>query len=450
VKLSHRLATAAAVTVALATFTPAHAVTIPSGPAGSADAYGLLVDTELVNTSVPVVFGPRARATQDYPPGATSPAEANELAAGPLPADSSLVDHVGVMDSIAGANGLPNAVASASVADVSLLGAGNNAKITADLLVAQANTDCVNAPNATGTQFVNLVVNGTPVSNTPAPNTTILIPPVGPTVAIVIVNEQVPANDGRGIVVNALHVVSTTAGDPLFRGDVIVSHAMSTVHCTNGAGSTGSTNTVTMTKSATPSTAMAGDTVTYDAAVTNHGSTACLVNAFVEHLSPAFDFTATSGDFGTSLDKTLARPGGGNDLYLGNGKTLAAGATFHQQFVVTVKSGTAPGVYYNNLELLCANIGEFVKGLDAPVRVVDEVTPVDDTPKPQCSDGKDNDGDGKVDFGTDPGCTSLQDDDERDTASQLPRTGGGDAFFLLGGTVLIALAAGTRRLRTYV
>jgi uncharacterized repeat protein (TIGR01451 family) len=444
------LAAAAAVTVVLTTLAPAHAVTIPSGPAGSADAYGLLVDTSLVNSSIPAVLGPRARATQDYPPGATSPATAHELAAGPVPADSSLVDHVGVMDSIAGANGAPNAVASSQVADVSLLGAGNNAKITADLVRAQANSDCVNAPNATGTQFVNLVVNGTPVSNTPAPNTVIPVPTVSP-VLIVIVNEQVPANDGRGIVVNALHVISTTAGNALFQGDIIVSHAMSTVHCTNGAGSTGSSNTVTMTKSATPSTAKAGDTVTYDAAVTNHGSTACLVNAFIEHLSPAFDLTATSGDFGTAVDKTLTRPGGGSDLYLGKGKNLAAGATFHQQFTVTVKAGTTPGVYYNNLELLCANIGEFVKGLDAPVRVVDDTTtPVDDTKKPQCSDGKDNDGDGKVDFGTDPGCASPQDDDERDDSGQLPRTGGNDALFLLGGTVLIALAAGTRRLRNLV
>jgi hypothetical protein len=37
-------------------------------------------------------------------------------------------------------------------------------------------------------------------------------------------------------------------------------------------------------------------------------------------------------------------------------------------------------------------------------------------PKPQCSDGKDNDGDGKIDFGTgannDPGCESASDNDE--------------------------------------
>ena len=34
--------------------------------------------------------------------------------------------------------------------------------------------------------------------------------------------------------------------------------------------------------------------------------------------------------------------------------------------------------------------------------------------KPQCSDGKDNDGDGKIDFPADPGCSSALDDDETD------------------------------------
>ena len=33
---------------------------------------------------------------------------------------------------------------------------------------------------------------------------------------------------------------------------------------------------------------------------------------------------------------------------------------------------------------------------------------------PQCSDGIDNDGDGKIDFPDEPGCTSLADDSETD------------------------------------
>ena len=36
----------------------------------------------------------------------------------------------------------------------------------------------------------------------------------------------------------------------------------------------------------------------------------------------------------------------------------------------------------------------------------------------QCSDGDDNDGDGRTDFGDDPGCISALDDDETDGLAQ--------------------------------
>lgn len=429
------LALAAAVAIAFSAL-PAHAVT-PSGPAASADAYGLLVDVKLLPTHTPLLQGPIARSTQDAPGGAAAPAENQVTKAGPLPADGSLVKHVGVMTTIAGANVAPNAVASAEVVDVQLLGEA----ITADVVRAQANTDCVNSPNATGTTFVNLKVNGTPIDNTPAPNTVIDLQ-----VAKVILNEQRPAFDGRGIVVNAIHVISTTAGDPLFRGDVIVSHAMSTVNCTNGAGSTGSSNVVKLVKEATPTVAQAGTEVTYSAAVTNSSSSACLVNQFIEHLATPFEFVSTSGDFGASLDRQLTRDDGGIDLILGNGTTIAAGGTFKQTFVVKVKEGAAPGVYYNNLEILCANLGDYVKGLDAPVMITDGNTPVA-RPKPECSDGKDNDGDGQIDYPLDPGCLSPNDDSETNRDDEMPRTGGPESLYLFGGLALLAVSWSTWRLR---
>lgn len=431
----------AALCVALAL--PAHATTVPNGPAASADAYGLLVDTKLLPTHTPVAFGPRAHATQDYPLGAASPAEAHEVSAGPVPADASVVNHVGVLTSIAGANQVPNAVASSEVHDLSLLGATGQSKITADLVRAQANTDCTNDPNAAGTTFVNLRINGTPVENTPAPNTVYDL-----SVAKVILNEQHPAFDGRGIVVNAIHIVSTTTGDALFRGDVIVSHAMSTVSCPNGAGSTGQSSAVKMTKDATPTVARPGTQVTYTAHVTNTSSQPCLVTQFIEHLAPAFDFVSTTGDFGTALDKTSPRTGDGTDLILGNGKNIAVGQTFNQTFVVKVKDAATPGVYFNNLELLCGNLGDYVKGLDAPVRVVTDTpegpvaTPA---PKTQCNDGKDNDGDGKVDFGSDPGCASFLDNDERDGTVPLARTGTDSGLVALLGLGLALAAFASRR-----
>ena len=47
--------------------------------------------------------------------------------------------------------------------------------------------------------------------------------------------------------------------------------------------------------------------------------------------------------------------------------------------------------------------------------------------KAQCSDGVDNDGDGKIDFPADPGCSSSTDDSERDSADDSGRRGEDDA-----------------------
>ncbi len=41
--------------------------------------------------------------------------------------------------------------------------------------------------------------------------------------------------------------------------------------------------------------------------------------------------------------------------------------------------------------------------------------------RPQCSDGIDNDGDGKVDFPSDPGCSSPSDNSEVDTSQATVR-----------------------------
>lgn len=434
-------ATAAVIAALLAVSVglPARAATVPSGPAASADAYGVLVDTQLLTTHTPLRYGPASRATQDYPAGAAQPSTAQLSQAGPYPADGSLLNHVGALSSIAGANGLPNAVASAEAHDVSLLGVAPNSKVTADLVRAQANADCNTAPNGTGTTFANLKINGTPIDYTPQPNTVYNLAS-----AVVVLNEQHPASDGRGIVVNAIHVLSTTSGDAAWRGDVIVGHAMSTVHCTNGEGSTGAANVIQLTKSATPTTVAPGGQVTYTASVKNTSPSACLVTEFIEHLNGAFEFVSTSGDFGSALDRAPApRPGGGDDLVLGNGKSLASGATFTQTFVVRAKDLAADGIYYNNLEILCANIGDWVKGLDAPVRVTSGGP---EAPKPQCSDGRDNDGDHKVDYPADPGCASPLDNDERNAAAPLPRTGG-SSWVLWAGAALVGAALVTRRLR---
>jgi uncharacterized repeat protein (TIGR01451 family) len=349
----------------------ASAATTPA--ASSAEAYGLLVDLKLLTAQVPVDTGPISHASQDYPPGAAHPAQDQVVQAGPIPDDGSLVKHVGVLTTTASATSAPVGVATAETADVSLLAdATGKPAISADVVRAQANSDCLQAPNATGTTFVNLTINGTPIGGSPDPNTVIDLG-----FAKVILNEQHPAADGRGIVVNALHVISTTTGDPLFRGDIVVSHAMSTVSCPNGAGSTGGTNPVLLTKSVSPTSATPGSTLTYTATLTNKATEDCLVTKVIDHLPPGFTFVSTAGPLGAQLDVSPpeARPGGGFDLVLGNGYVLGSSKTVTQTFVVKVGANQAPGTYYNNLEVYCANLGDFVKGLDAPVTVTATPTP---------------------------------------------------------------------------
>lgn len=50
-----------------------------------------------------------------------------------------------------------------------------------------------------------------------------------------------------------------------------------------------------------------------------------------------------------------------------------------------------------------------------PDAAVADAAPPDAARLPECSDGKDNDCDGRIDFGVDPGCASEADDDENGT-----------------------------------
>ncbi|MCA9543665.1 MAG: hypothetical protein KC613_04725 [Myxococcales bacterium] len=50
--------------------------------------------------------------------------------------------------------------------------------------------------------------------------------------------------------------------------------------------------------------------------------------------------------------------------------------------------------------------------------VVDEGVPPDQAPRPACSDGEDNDGDGRTDFPDDPGCEASDDGDEADPPTE--------------------------------
>ena len=76
-----------------------------------------------------------------------------------------------------------------------------------------------------------------------------------------------------------------------------------------------------------------------------------------------------------------------------------------------------------------------------------------DAPAPESSDGADNDGDGKIDHPNDPGCDSPEDDDETDALvtvpdDVLPRTGSASTTALVIGAAMGLGALGLRRFRS--
>ena len=167
---------------------------------------------------------------------------------------------------------------------------------------------------------------------------------------------------------------------------------MSTVSCPNGAPSTGGSNPIFITKSVSPETASPGTTLTYAVTIQNKATEDCLITKVIDHLPAGFTFVSTSGDLGTALDVSppQARPGGGLDLVLGNGHVLAKNTSLHQAFVVKVGDNQAQGVYFNNVEIYCANLGNYVKGLDAPVTVTGpqpSPPPAEDTTQPPPNSG---------------------------------------------------------------
>ncbi len=97
------------------------------------------------------------------------------------------------------------------VEDVNVLNGLVRADIVTAIASSYAGSDGVGS-NADGSGFVNLVVNGTPITTDVAPNTRIDIPLVG----YIVLNEQRSSGDGAsstGIKVNMIHVYLLNGGE---------------------------------------------------------------------------------------------------------------------------------------------------------------------------------------------------------------------------------------------
>ncbi len=359
----------------LGTASPALAATPPAG--AYAESYGLLVDTTILTGAQAVKIGPRAQASSSCPvTGGTKTAQ--ELGVGdPAAARAEILTDTATTDC-----GAKSAKATSRVVNVDALGAAAPIKIHADAVTTTSTTSCDKAPKGS-TQIVNLSVGGNavPIPSEPIAPNYVLAPQLFDNFGIrVILNEQHPASEGRGLVVNGIHIIASSNGATIpiggnvIRGDIIIAHSVSGVVCPGGPGTDNGglpKPDMTFTKHASPSVANHGDTVTYTATVTNQGTSTCEVLRFVDHLAPAFSLVSTSGPLGTKLDTPApARTDGGVDAVLRpTGVKIAAGKSVTQLFTVTVKDDAAPGTYYNTLEIFCALNGDFVSGPLAPVTI---------------------------------------------------------------------------------
>jgi uncharacterized repeat protein (TIGR01451 family) len=367
--------------------TPATAATVP--PAGAfAEAYGLSIDTTILQGNVPVKVAPQAPVASSCPP--TGGAKTTSL----LSVGDPQLAKADVLNTGAGTDcAKKSSLASAQTTNADALGVIAAAKIHADAITSTSATSCALAPKGS-TVVANLTVGGTavPLPTTIPPNTDLLPQVFGPLGIRVLLNEQHPASTGRGLVVNGLHIIASNTGvipvgGGVIRGDVIISHAVSGVVCPGGPGtSTGGLPTpdISFTKVATPTVAAPGTVVTYTATVTNNSAVGCEVLRFIEHVAPAFELVSSSGPLGTKLDSPApTRTDGGVDAVLRpTGVTIGAHKSVTQTFKVKVKDGATPGTYYDELEIFCGPNGDFVSGPLAPVTVPGPNPPVVNPPKP--------------------------------------------------------------------
>jgi uncharacterized repeat protein (TIGR01451 family) len=404
---------------------PAQAATVPGG--AYAEGYGLFADVTLLSGALALTdddLGLRARAASSCPPGGSKKASA-------LDVGSDDIVHAEVINGKGTTTCSPlKATGVGQVTNVNALGAAAPIAIHADAVTATSETSCTAKPTGS-TKIVGLSIGGNAIDlpEIIGPNTTFTDPILAPFGLRIILNEQHPAADGRGLVVNGIHIIAggdaaIPIGGAVIRGDIVIAHAVSTVACPGG--SPGQDNAglppsdIKFEKAARPVNAPPGTTVTYTAKVTNNSAEPCEVVSFIDHVAPAFEIVSTAGGFGTKFDTPPpVRTDGGPDLVLHpTGVTIGAKKSLIQTIIVKTKAGAPAGTYYDTLEVFCARNGDFLSGALAPVTVPGQGTvtpPEEPLPTP-------------------------------DQPETLPRTGGAPLIAVVA-LAMLGTAVGLRRFR---
>ncbi len=183
------------------------------------------------------------------------------------------------------------------------------------------------------------------------------------------------------------------------------------------------------------------DMVTLDATsksgvMTSCGGNNALAYAYEIHIARTTVLVASTDDPGTSADTVLdlrgsmcSDPGSeivcSNDISASNKRSsiaqLVAPGIYY--LIVQGANSSATGTYRVNISFLapegtaCTDTSECGPGLFCRVPLGESTM---ECSRPMCSDGVDDDGDGKNDYPDDPGCTSTLDNDEDDDCPNGP------------------------------
>jgi uncharacterized repeat protein (TIGR01451 family) len=375
----------------------------------NAKATGLSVYADLLGTHLADFTLSSVKAPADT----DTPNDNSDALVGPIrvPSDTGqLVSDISVLKVSAKRSVEPaSAHAEAHTTHVKLLEqTGGIPLIDVDVLDAVSDTKCANGKatvSADGTKILGLHINGQGVTippdvlnGEPKPNTEIALVYPGDATnpdddfgVRVILNEQIGAANGNGLIVTALHVIAFSPKTPnIIFADVKVAQAQSSAFCATDSPPTDNNPTdknVTIDKvvksttsdpagatDGTVANAYRGDTVTWTIKIASSAETACGIAEVADTLPDHFTFVSSSGD----LSDAATPEQDGQSLTWTNAQrwSLPAGGSLTETIVAKVADDAPFGTYTNLLDVTESTCTGFTSGNTGPVNVIPKPTQV--------------------------------------------------------------------------
>lgn len=280
--------------------------------------------------------------------------------------------------------------------------------IDVDVLDAVSDTKCQGGKavtSAEGTKILGVHINGQGftippdvLNGQPEPNTEIALVYPGDAAnpdddfgIRIILNEQIGAANGNGLIVTALHVIVFSPKTPnLIFADVKVAQAQSSAFCATTSPPTddnpadkdvridkivkSTTSDAAGATDGSLATAFRGDTVTWTITINSTSETACGILEVSDIMPEHFTFVSSSGD----LTEAGAPTQEGQTLTWTNAGrwSLPANGTLTETLVVKVDNDAPYGTYTNLVDVPQSTCTAFTSGNVGPVNVIPKPTQV--------------------------------------------------------------------------